>query len=155
MVRRNFAGLILLSVALVAGCDSTKADVSKERLKSMAGGELKTVIPVSGTILVDGTPTAGINIYLHPEKGGPLIRQCRTDEKGAYCWATYVPCDGLEPGTYRLAFRLPTKQEKKPGSGGDLFKGKYTNPMKLKADYTFTVKPNEPMTKVDYELTTK
>lgn len=146
---------MLLSAVFLAGCDSTKADVSQERLKSMAGGDLKVVVPVSGTILVDGTPTAGVNVSLHPEKGGPKIRQSRTDEKGNYCWTTYVPCDGLEPGTYRLSFQHSKKQEKKPGSGGDTFNGKYANPMKLKNDFILTVKPSEPMTKVDYELTTK
>jgi hypothetical protein len=155
MVYRSAVGCFLLSVVLIAGCSSDKADVSKDRLKSMAGGELKAVVPVSGTLSVDGTPTAGIIIHLHPEKGGAKIRDCRTDEKGTYCWGTYLPCDGLEPGSYRLAFRHPTKQEKRPGSGGDSFKGKYANPMKLKEDFILTVKSGEPMKDVNYDLKMK
>ena len=141
---------VLLSVFLAAGCSTGKDDVSKERLKAMAGGALKEVVPVSGTVLVDGEPTAGVALYLYPEQGGELIRECQTDEEGKYCWTTHTPCDGLEPGSYRLAFRHLTKREKKPGSGGDAFDGKYANPMK--GDFKLTVEADTPIVDMDYEL---
>lgn len=146
---RQSVVICLLAVTLFPGCGNKKDDTSAERLKSMAGGTLKAVVPVSGTILVDGAPTAGVNLYLYKEEGGAPLKECRTDEDGKYCWSTHLQCDGLEPGTYRLGFaHIPILR--KNGTGDDLFKGKHNNP--TKSEFKLVVEEGNPQEDVEYEL---
>lgn len=142
----------LFGVLLTVGCSDYKADLSEERLKSMAGGELKKVVPVSGQVLVDGTPTAGVNLYLHKAEGGPAIRETRTEDEGKFCWTTHLPCDGLEPGDYLLAFKHIPKP-KKNDKGVDLFKGKYANP--ARNGIKLTVEDGVAQDDVTFDLKTK
>lgn len=150
LCRNLFVGSLF--IATIAGCGDGKSDVSEERLKSMAGGELKPVFPVSGTVRVDDEAVMGVNLYLYKEEGGGVLKECRTGEDGTYCWATRLPCDGLEAGSYRLAFKYIPKP-KKNDTGEDLFKGKYANPMKN--DFKLTVEEDSPQTDVDYDLKLK
>ena len=141
-----------LSVVLIAGCGNDKADVSPERLAKLAGGSLKKPVPVSGTVLVDGNPEKGVNVYLYQDGNSPSIKNCRTDEKGQFCWSSYVTCDGLEAGDYRLGFEFVPKQLKND-RGKDLFKGKYKNPMKN--EFLLSVKDGAPQKDLKYELKLK
>ncbi|MGE0374497.1 MAG: hypothetical protein AB7Q45_03700 [Planctomycetaceae bacterium] len=138
----------LSALLLLAGC-SSGTEMTDERLASMAGGKLKETVKVSGKVLVDGTPQPGVNIHLYGPGGGAEVNNCRTGEDGTYCWSTHVSCDGLEAGSYRLAFEYVPK-EKKNDEGTDLFKGKYRNP--AKNDFTLTVEKGVPQTDVNYEL---
>src|SRR5579872_2991548 len=104
--------------------------MSEERLAKMAGGKLKDVVSVSGKVLVDGNPQAGVNLFLYPDNGGKVLAQCRTDSDGTYCWTTHTECDGLEPGKYRLAFEYVPKQRRND-KGTDEFGGRYSDPMKV------------------------
>lgn len=143
-----------LSLLLIVGC-GTGADTSKERLESMSGGKLKTVVPVSGKVLVDGEPAGGVTLFLHPEKGGKPLAQTLTKPDGTYCWATYIACDGIEPGSYRLAFQRLPKQKRNDNvnAAEDLFKKKFIDPLKI--DYPLTVAEGSPQVDVNYELSTK
>lgn len=119
----------LLGIILLAGCgDSTKNDVSKERLEQMSGGTLKPTVPVSGKVLVDGVPQSGVDILLYSTTGEGPIANCRTGENGEYCWSTYTTCDGLPAASYLLGFSYVPKQ-KKNDTGIDVFKEKYGDPM--------------------------
>jgi len=127
--------------------------MSEERLASMAGGKLKDVVPVSGKVLVDGAPQAGVNLFLYPSNDGRKpIAECRTDSTGAYCWATHTECDGLAPGKYRLAFQYMPKRSRND-KGNDLLGGRYSDPMKV--EYPLTVEEGSPQEDVNYELSTK
>ena len=152
LVLRNRALLCLLALMVFPGCGGEgKDDASKERLKSMSGGsEVKDVVPVSGTVLVDGAPMEGVFISLHDESGGAAIKTTKTDKDGKYCWSTYGSCDGLEPGTYLLSFKLMPNMNPKKDSAPDLFKGKYKSP--TKNDFKLTVAAGPPQTDVKYEL---
>lgn len=152
---RHYALGYFLVVSFSLGCGDAKKDVSKERLEKMAGGALKNVVPVSGTVRVDGEPKAGVNLYLHPDTGGEAITTCRTKEDGTYCWSTYTTCDGLPAGKYRLAFRLvpQMKRNDRNEASDDLFKGKFANPGKI--EYLLTVEDGSPQTDANYELSTK
>jgi hypothetical protein len=154
MVASRASSLVyFLGIMLLAGCNSQGDEASKERLESMAGGELKETVPVSGKVLVDGAPQAGVNLQLYPQSGGRQpITTCRTGTDGTYCWSTNAACDGLAAGSYRLAFEF-IPEEKKNDSGVDLFKGKYRNPATNKME--LIVEKGKPMTDVNYELKTK
>jgi hypothetical protein len=121
----------------------------------MAGGTLKDVVPVSGKVLVDGEPKGGVNLYLYASTGGTAIAECRTNPDGTYCWSTHLPCDGIEAGSYRLAFKYVPKQRRndRDEDAGDLFQGRYSDPMRV--EYLLTVEEDSPQKDVDYELTTK
>ena len=147
-VIRNFSPLIL-AVALFAGCGSGEsADV---RLKAMYKGDLKTVVPVGGSVTVDGQPGTDVVAYLHSSKGGLPINTSLTDEEGNFSWSTYVPGDGLPPGDYKVTFKRFVNARKEKGD--DLLKGRYSNPMSSK--FELKVKEDEGEMTADYALTTK
>jgi 5-hydroxyisourate hydrolase-like protein (transthyretin family) len=145
----------VLAVLLIAGCGPGAGDTSQERLAQMSGGNLKDVVPVSGKVLVDGEPKAGVTIYLYRSTGGEQIAECRTNPDGTYCWATHLPCDGIEAGSYRLAFKCFPKLRRNDQikETDDLFQGRYSDPMKV--EFLLTVEEGSPQTDVDYALTTK
>lgn len=153
-MRNNYRKLVW-TVALIslAGCGSS-AEVSQDQLAEMAGGKLTEVVSVSGTVTVDGKPTAGINLYLH-DKSNKRLRQSRTDEKGKYCWSTHVLCDGLEPGKYKVTFRhIPVERDYDGNEAvDDLFKSRYSNARK--SEYTLDVTAGAPAAPVDYDLKSK
>lgn len=150
--------MLTLSILLLAGCGSGGADASKERLKQMAGGTLKELVPVSGKVLVDGEAKKGVSLFLHrvdaAKKEAP-IADCRTNNEGTYCWSTHAPCDGLEPGEYRVTFRYVPKLKRNESNevSDDQFKGKYGD--HTKSQYKLSVVKGTPQTGVDYELKTK
>lgn len=144
----------LLGLVSLSGC-TDQADVTEERLKAMRGGvELKPVFPVSGTVKVDGSPVEGVSVLLYQStdtKGDPY-RESRTDKDGKYCYTTAKDCDGVEAGTYLVAFTHIPKPRRN-GKGVDLLKGKYKDPKKNK--FELIVKEGAPQENVNYELTTK
>jgi len=146
-------GLVIL---LMAGCSSQKDDASAERIKAMAGGELKKVVPVSGKVLLDGQPKEGISIVLYPDPPtGVVAGEVRTKSDGTYCWGTYGECDGIAPGKYKVTFRLIPKPRRNDNVSvkEDQLKGKYSDPLKSK--FVLEVKEGSPQTNVDYDLKTK
>jgi hypothetical protein len=151
---RRSRGFVVAAL-LLAGCGPGADDVSKERLAQMAGGKLKDVVPISGTVLVDGEPKGGVNIYVYATTGGTAIAECRTDSDGTYCWSTHTACDGLEPGSYRIAFKYVPKlrRNERIEEADDLFRGRYSDPMKV--EYLLTVEEDSPQADVDYELKMK
>jgi hypothetical protein len=139
---------------LIVGCNDKKEDESRERLKSMAGGELKKVVPVSGKVLLDGQPKGGVTITLHPETGTATMDTV-TKSDGTYCWQTYEQCDGVAPGSYKVVFRLMPKQGRNDNVAArvDELKGKYSDPRK--SEFKLTVEAGYSQTDVNYELSTK
>jgi len=149
MVLRSNVFLLLPAILLLAGCGSG-SDLTKEQLESRVGA-LKETVPVSGTVSINGSPTAGVNLYAYAKGGGmEAAAEARTEEDGTYCWATYQECDGLVPGEYQLAFSHIPKEGKGKKAGEDLLQGKYRDP--TKSEFTLLVKSGEPQTEVNYEL---
>jgi len=144
-----------VAILVIVGCDNQKDDASAERIKAMAGGELKAVVPVSGKVLVDGQPTGGVTVTLYSELGGTSAGESQTKTDGTYCFQTYGECDGIAPGKYRVAFRLMPKQRKNDNfsPADDRFKGKYSDPRR--SQFKLTVEAGAPQTNVDYDLQTK
>lgn len=150
VIARCSSLVCVLGVLFLAGCGNDKADVSKERLEQMSGGTLKETIAVSGKILVDGTGEKGVKISLYSANGAGPVSTCTTGDNGVYCWSTYLDCDGLAAGNYRLGFEYIPKQ-KKNDSGVDLFNGKYANP--TENDFQLTVEAGSPKSDANFELT--
>lgn len=151
MKLRHTVAVCLLGLISFSGCGGGKSDVSKERLKAMAGGQIKDVVVVKGVVKVDGSPVGGVNLFMYVEGDYKVIHECRTEPDGKYCWSTYKDCDGVEPGSYQVGFTYVPKP-KKNDTGVDLFKGKYQHPdnrIKLK------VEAGSPKENVDYDLVTK
>jgi hypothetical protein len=143
----------LVGLVSLSGCGDTKTDASKERLKAMAGGQLKDVVPIKGIVNIDGSPAMGVNLFLYSAGNvANPIKECRTDQDGKYCWSSYQTCDGVEPGTYLLGF-THVPNPKKNDTGVDLFKGKYKNPQKNKIE--LKVEAGAPQEAANYDLVTK
>ena len=152
MMSRHRTSICILAVLLIAGCGSDKQDASKDRLKAMAGGELKDVVPVSGKVLVDGQPVSGVLLQLWSSNNSEKpLKKLVAGADGKYCWSTYTTCDGLEPGAYKLTFKH-LKNPKKEKSE-DLFQGRYSDVSKT--EHELTVETGKPQKGVDYQLTSK
>ncbi|MEW4563537.1 carboxypeptidase-like regulatory domain-containing protein [Bremerella sp. JC770] len=59
------------------------------------------MLPVEGTVTLDGTPLEGAAISFVPAEGG---RPCsgQTDEQGHFTLASYTANDGVPPGEYKV-----------------------------------------------------
>ena len=148
--RISYCAVILSLQVIILGCGSGGITRTDADLAKIAGGALKDVVPVSGSVEVDGEPAAGVNIYLYPEGSANYVLFARTDANGNYCWATYRSCDGIEPGKYILTFKHMPKMTPK-GKGDDLLKGQYVDPKK--STFKLTVENGVPQEGVLYELT--
>ena len=152
MMSLRGTSLCIFAVLLICGCGSPSSDASKARIKAMAGGELKNVVPVSGKVLVDGQPVSGVLLQLWSSNSSEKPRKnLIAGADGKYCWSTYTVCDGLEPGTYKLTFKQLKDPEKEKSD--DLFKGRYSNVSETK--YELIVEAGKPQVNVDYDLNAK
>ena len=91
----------------------------------------KPVIPVSGVVLVDDAPLAGIRIKFHAVTQDPqnaTLPMAKTDDEGRFKAWTYRADDGVPPGDYTVTFDDQSKAQPHMRSGPDLFKGKYSDP---------------------------
>ncbi len=146
---------LLWSVAL-SGCQHEMTDI--ERLE-LTHGTLNDVVPVGGTITVDGQPQAGIAVILYDGEGKKLapIRPALTDEDGRYDFTKYVAADGVEPGNYKLTFKwLEIVKDKKLGNqvkGTDKLRNLFSDP--IKSQLSVTVEEGDPITDLDFDLKTK
>jgi hypothetical protein len=100
------------------------------------------VFPVTGTILVDGKPTAGVTVrFVAVEPAGGSPPAFITGSDGRFTSAAPGSDAGVSAGTYRLVvYWLDT-----PPSGGmpfDRLFGKYADPDR--SALTVTIDPNVP-----------
>ena len=141
--------LYLFAILLIAGCGSSAVDDSEEARRKRAGGELKETVAVSGKVSLAGQPAGKVTLQAYTQESGmEPAAQCLTNADGTYCWNTYGECDGLVPGSYRLAFKKAGARQK-PGAR-DQLGGKYLNP--LENDFPLEVVSGEPQTEVNYNL---
>jgi hypothetical protein len=93
-------------------------------------GPRVTVVPVTGKVVVDGEPAAGIAIRCLPigEKPTELpTSSAFTDAEGNFAISTFESGDGAPPGEYRLTFEWLTLS---------LLNGRYEGPDKLGNQYS-------------------
>ena len=100
----------------------------------------KPVIPVSGIVLVNGAPVAGIQIKFHATTQDPrnaTLSLATTDDEGQFKAWTYRADDGVPPGDYAVTFDDQSQMKPHLRSSPDLFKGKYSDPKK--SEFKLTV----------------
>lgn len=129
-------------LALCAGCGEPR------------GGPRVETSPLTGKVLVDGTPTANVLVACYPESQSEAVKNklmIKTDEEGVFSMATYEAGDGVPEGVYRLTFEC--MEGTLLGKQTDRLKGAYVDPNKSK--FEVTVKKGETNDLGEINLTTK
>lgn len=127
----------------------------KERLEQIYG-KMKKVVPVAGTVTINGIAQPGVVITLHNADGTSRIpiRPAITDDDGKYGFTTYLAADGIEPGKYKLTFQwLEIVRDKKLGNqmqGPDKLKKAFDDP--VKSPFSFEVEEDSPQSELDFDL---
>lgn len=88
------------------------------------------ILPLSGTVTVDGKPIAGAFVVLHALKNSEVAAVTPngvTDESGNFEISTYAPNDGAPEGTYLATVSWP---EALQGSGSEPEYGRERLPLR-------------------------
>lgn len=127
MTSRLACVVVSALVAVSAGCGGEPK-----------GGPRVETFPVTGTVLVNGTPAAGLLVAGHPQGNSTINHRlvCNTDEQGGFTLGTYEAADGLPEGEYKLTFEWLEGTMLGPES--DKLKGAYADPQKSKFSVTVT-----------------
>lgn len=97
-VNRNIAlsryGIVAGVILVVSGCSKPEGYETPENL-----------IPVSGTVTLDGEPLAGVTLSFIPQSGtNSMGGYGITDEAGKFLVTHYSQAEGIETGTYSVTF---------------------------------------------------
>jgi 5-hydroxyisourate hydrolase-like protein (transthyretin family) len=121
-------------------------------------GDRKPTYPVTGTLLVDGSPAEEVQITCYPASDvnneDPTMPQANTAADGTFKFSTYVAGDGLPEGDYVLTFfwgqlNVFTREY----VGPDKLNDRYRDPKNAKV--SFKVEKGKPTKLGTVELTTK
>lgn len=143
--------ILLMTAAMLSGCGGHSAEVPDE------------LIPVTGTVKLDGEPKANITVIFNPGKnttgtGGYGV----TDKDGKYTLTHRSNQPGIEAGEYVVTFSMmglpdgsPIPEGKDAADVGavQLLPDKYTNPNREMNLTIATVKA--PSVNLDYEIKSK
>jgi len=152
MIKLKIYSVIIISViGILTGCGSQSAEVPDE------------LVPVTGTIKLDGKPKSNITVIFNPgDKTSGTGGYGVTDSEGKYTIRHRSNKPGVEPGEYIVTFSMmglpdgsPIPEGKDAADVGavQLLPEKYTNP-NLEMNQTIaTVSP--PETTLDYEISSK
>src|SRR3954470_16688920 len=94
-------GVLMVAVAAVAGCaKSTKV----------------AVYPVTGQVLYDGKPAAGVQVFLFPTSAPmfpevPAHPHGTTGADGKFALGTYTDSDGAAEGSYQIVLFWPDTKD--------------------------------------------
>ena len=124
IVARACRPLILIGIVVLcvsgAGCSSERKPANE-----------LTVVPVSGVVLVDGQPLAGVRIKMFSQTQDREKRAFPrgvTDEEGRFHAWTYRVNDGVPPGDYVMTYvdhsQADPTSEREYGLG---FQGRYSD----------------------------
>lgn len=118
----------LVAVVVVIGLLSTGCSSERKPVNE------KPVVPVTGTVHIDGAPVADIEISFHPQVQADSHRvfpKATTDAEGRFEAWSYRKGDGIAAGNYTLTFidrGGPPKPFQRASDRPDLFQGKYSDP---------------------------
>jgi 5-hydroxyisourate hydrolase-like protein (transthyretin family) len=140
--------IIIFLVALCLCSCGEKEDV----------GNRKQTYPVTGTLLVDGSPAEDVQVTCHDvnglDKENPTTSASNTDSDGTFKISTYKAGDGVPAGEYVLTFFWgQTNVFTREYVGPDKLNDRYRDPKK--AEVKFKVETGKPTDLGDIELTTK
>lgn len=110
----------LLALLLIVGCGGEQVGVTR----------VKTV-PVSGKVLIDGSPVEHIAIRAKRSDGqmsdAIVGSNAYTGADGTFVISTYERGDGVPPGEYKLTFQWGKYNLFNGQYSGDKFEGKYSD----------------------------
>lgn len=86
-------------------------------LTGCGGGNLPTVVPVSGKVMYQEKPVANAQVAFHNDNA-PRAATATTDEQGFFQLSTFGHEDGAVPGTHRVTVFKP-----KNAAGTDALEG--------------------------------
>lgn len=117
------------------------------------GGPRVETFPVTGTVLVNGAPAAGLLVAVYPQGNSEINHQlvCSTDDQGKFTLGTYEAADGLPAGEYKLTFEW--MEGAMLGPKKDKLKGAYVDP--AKSEFSVTVTEGEENDLGEIQLKTK
>jgi hypothetical protein len=122
--------LLVCGISMMPGCQEQTAE---SRLDS-AIPDRQLVVPVSGTVMVDGLAEMDLTIRLVRDDAtapSPTDPKAVTDGLGKFKFTTYTDGDGVPPGKYRLL----VEQLERQGSSG------WGNVDKLENRYNYLTDP--------------
>jgi len=147
----GYFAIAVLLTGMVAGCGGQSAEVPD------------ALIPVTGTVKLDGKPAANISVLFNPGKGtGGTGGYGVTDSEGKYSVTHRSNQPGIEAGEYIVTFSkmglpdgspIPEGKDAADVGAVQLLPDKYTNPNREMNLTIATVKA--PGVTLDYEITTK
>jgi hypothetical protein len=117
---KKFSAILLVVLLASTGCNNSGPTPLNP----------KAVVPVTGTIHIDGRPAEKVGIKLWPNAGrdteNPTASQGMTGSDGKFAMTTYYQGDGVPVGEYRLTFRQVLNTYVKPAR--DELQGGYEEP---------------------------
>lgn len=135
---------ICLALMLFLGCSSSR-DYGT------------ATFPVTGTVVVDGEPVAGVSVKLHhqtqPDSENLTTSTAFTDADGTFAISTFEQGDGAPAGEYTVTFEWGEYNVISRAMGPDKLKGKYSDPKKSGHNVTVTAGTPSDMGRIN--LTTK
>lgn len=133
-----------LGVLVLAGCSETKPELPK-------------CYPVSGQVIIDGTPAVRALVSFHPESpqadGKKYVGQTTTGDHGEFAMTTFAAGDGAPSGNYVVT--IAANWVSKDGQDiavPDLLKGEYADPATSPLKVTVA---EEPLILEPYDFTAK
>jgi hypothetical protein len=120
--RVSYFALALLTIPFLLGCE--KRDPT-----------WKATYPLTGTLIVDGSPAEGVLVEATDVKGldatNPTMSTAFTDANGQFKFSTYEQGDGVPDGEYLVTFMWGTLNPMSMQYGGpDKLKNRYNDPEK-------------------------
>ncbi len=85
------------------------------------------LVPIEGVIRIDGQPTAGISLVLHPVDGGGEVSTGISTDGGVFQVDTFTAGDGAAPGDYVVTFTWSEFDPVSRGMKGDKLGGRYAD----------------------------
>ena len=122
----------------------------------------KEMVPVSGTVHVDGQPVAGINVMCVAEAmvNDEVVdaeygsgHSGKTDDAGKFTISSFFANDGVPVGKYKVIFRQGSEKARQQKKGEDKFNAKFAN--SAKSTVEFTAEAGKPVDLGTIELKSK
>lgn len=72
-------------------------------------GDSSGMVPVTGTVKLDGQPLVNATVQFIPEEPGGQTASGTTDADGVFNLSTLKPDDGVKPGKYKVVIQPPAR----------------------------------------------
>lgn len=95
-----------------------------------SSGDRLPVVPVSGSVVLEGEPVEGAMLVFHPRESrdAGVLSYAESTADGTFQASTYDAYDGIPEGDYAVTLTWPEIDEIDGGFGPDRLKGKFNAP---------------------------